>query len=103
MEAPTAARHRPSGVIVVALLQLATIGAVLLSYLSSITLPWEGAFAQAVTDHSAARIIVTLFGVLVVVAAAILFWEFRLQAVLAGIVAIAVVILSDNIREVIRR
>ena len=40
---------------------------------------------------------------LAIVAAAVLLWEFRLQAVLAGIVAVAVVILADNIREVIRR
>ena len=40
---------------------------------------------------------------LAVVAAAILLWEFRLETVLVGIVAVAVLIFADNIREVIRR
>ena len=40
---------------------------------------------------------------LAIVAAAVLLWEFRLQAALAGIVAVAVVILADNIREIVRR
>ena len=40
---------------------------------------------------------------LAVIAAGILLWEFRLQMVLVGIIAVAVLIFADNIREVIRR
>lgn len=40
---------------------------------------------------------------LAVVAALLIAWEFKVQAILAALVALALVILSDNVRELVRR
>jgi hypothetical protein len=76
VDATTAPRHRPFGVIIVALLQLGTIAVALVSYLTNITLPWEGAFAQALNEHSWARAVISLFALLVVLAA-VGMWRLR--------------------------
>jgi hypothetical protein len=82
-------RRRPLGVIVVALIQLGTIAVALVSYFSDITLPWEGAFAQALSQHSWARVAILLFGLLVVVAAVSMWylrpWGLALMISLVGL------------------
>ena len=40
---------------------------------------------------------------LAVVAALVIAWQFKVQAMLAALVALAIVILSDNVRELLRR
>ncbi len=74
--------------------------------------PWFGALAIGVVGYiiieAAFRRKLTILVLrtslfLSIVAAAILMWEFRLQAVLAGIIGVALLIFADNIRELIRR
>ena len=40
---------------------------------------------------------------LAVVAVLVIAWQFKVQAILAALIALAVVILSDNVRELLRR
>ncbi len=74
--------------------------------------PWWGAlligivgytFIEALFRRRVSTLILHASLLLAIIAAGVLLWEFRLQVVLAGIVAIAVIIFADNIREVVRR
>jgi len=58
----------------------------------------ESAFRRRLT-----QLTLTLTLSLAVVGAMVLAWEFKVQAILAGLVALALVILSDNVRELLRR
>ncbi|MBX3029871.1 MAG: hypothetical protein KF809_06900 [Chloroflexi bacterium] len=75
-------------------------------------MPWWGALLIGVLGYAlieaALRRRFTQFVLrgtllLAIFGAAVLVWEFRLEAVLVGIVGVAVLIFSDNVREVIRR
>jgi hypothetical protein len=85
----TTSRRRPFGVIVVALLQLATVGVAILGFLSVTTIPWQGTFARALADHGMARGSIVTFGVLVVVAAVgmwrLRYWGWALMLALVGL------------------
>lgn len=61
---------------VVALLQLGTVVVALVSYLSGIALPWEGAAEALLAEEGWARAGIVLFGILVVIAA-IGMWRLR--------------------------
>ncbi len=84
----TQERHRPFGVLVVALLQLGTIGIAVLGFFSFVTIPWQGTFIRALQDHEMARGTILTFGVLVVVAAIGLwylrYWGWALMLSLVG-------------------
>ncbi len=76
------------------------------------TVPWWGAlligivgytFIEALFRRRLTTLILHASLFLAIIAAGVLLWEFRLQVVLAGIIAVAVIILMDNIREVTRR
>jgi hypothetical protein len=69
-------RRRPFGVIVVALLQLGTVAAALVSYLSGIDLPWEGTLSVVLAENTWARAGILLFALLVAVAA-VGMWRLR--------------------------
>ena len=71
-----APRRRPFGVIVVALLQLGTVGVALVAYFSDIRLPWESVASALLAEHAWARLGVVVFGILVVVAA-VGMWRLR--------------------------
>ena len=74
--------------------------------------PWWGALLigvvgyaliEAVMRRRFTQLVLRATLLLAVVGALILVWEFRLQAVLVGIIGIAILIFADNIREVVRR
>ncbi len=74
--------------------------------------PWWGALLIGIAGYTliealfrrrVTTLILRTSLLLAIIAAGVLLWEFRLQVVLAGIVAIAVLIFADNIREVVRR
>ncbi len=58
----------------------------------------ESAFRRRLT-----QLTLTITLILAAVSAALVAWQFRMQLVLAGFVAFAIVILSDNVRELRRR
>jgi hypothetical protein len=58
----------------------------------------ESAFRRRLTQLT---LVLTL--VLAGIAAILLLWQFRVEAILLGLVALALVILSDNVREIVRR
>ena len=58
----------------------------------------ESAFRRRLTQLTLAITVV-----LAIVGGLVLIWEFRLQALLAALVALAALILSDNVRELRRR
>jgi hypothetical protein len=84
----TQERHRPFGVMVVALLQLGTVGIAVLGFFSLVTIPWQGTFIRALQDHEIARGTIMTFGVLIVVAAIGLwllrYWGWALMLSLVG-------------------
>jgi hypothetical protein len=61
------------------------------------------ALIEAVMRRRFTQLVLRATLLLAVVGALILVWEFRLQAVLVGIIGIAILIFADNIREVVRR
>jgi len=74
--------------------------------------PWWGALLigtvgyalmEAALRRRFAQLVLRATLLLAVIGAGVLVWEFRLQAVLLGIIGVAVLIFADNIREVIRR
>jgi hypothetical protein len=74
--------------------------------------PWWGALLIGVVGYAiiesilrrrATQLILRATLLLAVFGAAVLIWEFRLHAILLGLVGLAVLIFADNIREVIRR
>jgi hypothetical protein len=74
--------------------------------------PWWGALLigvvgyaiiEAILRRRATQLILRTTLLLAVFGAAVLAWEFRLHAILIGIVGLAVLIFADNIREVLRR
>ncbi len=74
--------------------------------------PWWGALLIGVVGYALieaalrrrfTQLVLRATLLLAVIGAAVLLWEFRLQAVLLGIVGVALLILADNIREVARR
>ncbi len=83
------ARHRPFGVLVVALLQLFTVGIAAFGFFAQVTIPWQGTFLRALQDHDLARGAVASFAVLVVVAAIgmwwIRYWGWALMLALVGL------------------
>lgn len=58
----------------------------------------ESAFRRRLT-----QLTLTITLSLAVVAALVIAWEFKVQAILAALIALALVILSDNVRELLRR
>jgi hypothetical protein len=85
----TTTRRRPFGVIVVALLQVATVAIALLGFLSVTSMPWQGTFARALADNGMARGTIVTFGALVVVAAVgmwrLRYWGWALMLALVGL------------------
>jgi hypothetical protein len=83
------ARRRPFGVLVVALLQLFTVGIAMLGFFAHITIPWQGAFIRVLQDNGLARGAIVTFAVLVVVAAvgmwALRYWGWALMLTLVGL------------------
>ncbi|MFN8517796.1 MAG: hypothetical protein U0667_00080 [Chloroflexota bacterium] len=71
-----AERRRPFGVLVVALIQLGTIGFALLGTLASWAMPWEGTLVVYLQEHAWARGAILLFGV-AVLAAVVGMWQLR--------------------------
>lgn len=74
--------------------------------------PWWGALligmigyalTEAALRRQFTRLVLRATLLLAIIGAAVLAWEFRLQAVLVGIFGIAILILWDNVREVVRR
>jgi hypothetical protein len=74
--------------------------------------PWWGALLigvvgyaviEAVLRRRATQLVLRATLLLAIFGAGVLLWEFRLQAILVGIVGIAVLIFADNIREVFRK
>jgi hypothetical protein len=74
--------------------------------------PWWGALLVGVIGYAiiesilrrrATQLILRATLLLAVFGAALLIWEFRLQAILLGLVGLAALIFTDNLREVIRR
>lgn len=73
---PPPARRRPFGVLVVALIQLATVVFALVVALAGWTLPWEGVLMSFLQEHTWARVVFAAAGVAVVVAV-IGMWQLR--------------------------
>jgi hypothetical protein len=74
--------------------------------------PWWGALVIGVVGYAiiesilrrrATQLILRATLLLAVFGALVLVWEFRLQAILLGLVGLAVLIFADNIRELFRR
>lgn len=74
--------------------------------------PWWGALLIGVVGYALieaalrrrfTQLVLRATLLLAIMGAAVLIWEFRLQAVLVGIISVALLIFADNIREVIRR
>ncbi len=74
--------------------------------------PWWGALLIGVVGYTLieaalrrrfTQLVLRATLLLAVIGALVLLWEFRLQAVLVGIIGVAVMIFADNIREVVRR
>ncbi len=74
--------------------------------------PWWGALligmigyalTEAALRRQFTRLVLRATLLLAIIGAAVLAWEFRLQAVLVGIFGIAILIFWDNVREVVRR
>lgn len=81
-------RRRPFGVLVVALIQLATVAFALVGALTSWVMPWEGIFVTYVQEHTWARLVILGLGVLVVVAVVgmwrLRYWGWALMVSLVG-------------------
>jgi len=69
-------RRRPFGVLVVALIQLCTIGLALLGTFASWVMPWEGVLVTYLQEHSWARATILLFGAAILVAV-VGMWQLR--------------------------
>jgi hypothetical protein len=82
-------RRRPFGVLVVALIQLVTLGVVLIAVVSSWELPWEGVAVTYLQDHAWARLLIGAAGVAVVVAVIgmwrLEYWGWALMVSLVGL------------------
>lgn len=74
--------------------------------------PWWGALLIGVVGYALieaalrrrfTQLVLRATLLLAVVGAAVVLWELRLQAVLVGIIGVAILIFADNIRELIRR
>lgn len=74
--------------------------------------PWWGALLIGVVGYALieaalrrrfTQLVLRATLLLAVIGALVLVWEFRLQAVLLGIIGVAILIFTDNIREVVRR
>ena len=74
--------------------------------------PWWAALAIGVGGYVAiesafrrrlTQLTLTITLSLAVVAVLVIAWQFKVQAILAALIALAVVILSDNVRELLRR
>ncbi len=94
MDLQTALRHRPFGVIVVALLQLGTILLALAIYVSGITMPWQGPLAELLRDGGGARLAIVAFAILVAVAT-IGMWFLRRWGWALMIALVAISLLMD--------
>lgn len=86
---PPAARRRPFGVLVVALIQLGTIAFALLGTLASWVMPWEGTLVVYLQEHSWARAAILVFGLAVLVAVIgmwqLRYWGWALMVSLVGV------------------
>jgi hypothetical protein len=74
--------------------------------------PWWGALLIGVVGYALMeaalrrrfmQLVLRATLLLAVIGAAVLIWEFRLQAVLVAIFGVAILIFWDNVREVVRR
>jgi hypothetical protein len=70
------ARHRPFGVLVVALVQTVTIGLSVVGALTDIGLPWQGVLTAYLREHAWTRLVVLAVGIGLVVAV-IGLWRLR--------------------------
>ncbi len=82
-------RRRPFGVLVVALIQVATVAIALVGSLTALELPWEGVIATYVQEHAWARLLIMGIGVAVVVAVIGLwrmrYWGWALMVSIVGL------------------
>ena len=86
---PAPTRRRPFGVLVVALIQLATVVLALVVTVLGWTLPWEGVLMTFLQEHAWARIVFAGAGVAVVVAVVGMWrlerWGWALMVSLVGL------------------
>jgi hypothetical protein len=82
-------RRRPFGVLVVALIQLSSVGFAVIAGLTSWDVPWEGLVTTYLQEHAWARLVVLTMAIVVVVAAVgmwrLRYWGWALMVSLVGI------------------
>jgi hypothetical protein len=86
---PAPVRHRPFGVLVVALIQLATVVLALVATVFAWTLPWDGVLMAYLQEHAWARMLFGAAGIGVVIAVIGMWrlqrWGWSLMVALVGL------------------